>query len=99
MVAGGVLGDRFGIRRVLLIGLAAMLVSSLVAASATTLEVLVVGTIGLALSTAVVVPLSLAAVMGTFGQRVLPVAIAVPAMAGLLFEASGRGRGSRPPSW
>jgi DHA2 family multidrug resistance protein-like MFS transporter len=103
MVAGGVLGDRFGIRRTLLIGLGGMLVSSLVAASAVTFEVLVVGSIGLSLSTAVVVPLSLAGVMGTFGQRVLPVAIAIyltiqllaslaaPALSRLLFDAFGPG--------
>lgn len=103
MVAGGVLGDRFGIRRVLLIGLAGMLVSSLVAASASTFGALVVGSVGLSLSTAVVVPLSLAAVMGTFGQRVLPVAIALyltlqllaslaaPALSRVLFEGFGSG--------
>ncbi len=103
MVAGGVLGDRFGIRRVLLIGLVGMLVSSLVAASASTFGVLVVGSVGLSLSTAVVVPLSLAAVMGTFGQRVLPVAIALyltlqllaslaaPALSRVLFEELGPG--------
>jgi DHA2 family multidrug resistance protein-like MFS transporter len=38
--------------------------------------VLVVGGVGLAMSTAVVVPLSLAGVMYTFGQRVLPIAFA-----------------------
>lgn len=101
MVAGGVLGDRIGIRRVLLLGLAGMLVASLVSASATTLTVLVVGSVGLALCSAVVVPLSLAAVMGTFGRRVLPVAIALylavqllasllaPPLAQTLFDAAG----------
>jgi MFS family permease len=101
MVAGGVLGDLFGIRRVMLLGLAGMLVTSTIAASATTMPVLVAGSVGLALSSTVVVPLSLAAVMGTFGQRVLPVAIALylalqltasllaPAMAQALFDAAG----------
>jgi MFS family permease len=101
MVAGGVLGDLFGIRRVMLLGLAGMLVTSLIAAFATTLPVLVAGSVGLALCSAVVVPLSLAAVMGTFGQRVLPVAIALylalqlvasllaPPMAQALFDAAG----------
>lgn len=103
MVLGGVLGDRFGIRRVLLIGLGGMLASSLVAASASTLQVLVVGSVGLSLSTALVVPLSLAATMGTFGQRVLPVAIALyltiqllaslaaPGVSRLLFDGFGPG--------
>jgi MFS family permease len=101
MVAGGVLGDLFGIRRVLLLGLGGMLVTALVAASAASVPVLVAGSVGLALSSAVVVPLSLAAVMGTFGQRVLPVAIALylavqllasltaPPMARALFDAAG----------
>jgi MFS family permease len=101
MVAGGVLGDLFGIRRVMLLGLAGMLVTSLIAAFASTLPLLVVGSVGLALSSAVVVPLSLAAVLGTFGQRVLPVAIALylalqlvaallaPPMAQALFDAAG----------
>jgi MFS family permease len=101
MVAGGVLGDLFGIRRVMLFGLAGMLVTSLIAASATTQPVLVAGSVGLALCSAIVVPLSLAAVMGTFGQRVLPVAIGLylalqlvasllaPPMARALFDAGG----------
>jgi DHA2 family multidrug resistance protein-like MFS transporter len=103
MVAGGVLGDLFGIRRVLLIGLGGMLASSVVAAAAPSLEVLIVASIGLSLSTAVVVPLSLAGVMSTFGQRVLPVAIALylaiqllaslaaPALSRLLFDTLGPG--------
>ena len=90
MVAGGVLGDLFGIRRVLLVGLAGMLASSLIAASASTVAVLVAGSVGLA-------------VMGTFGQSVLPVAIALylttqllasllaPAMANAVFDAAGWG--------
>jgi MFS family permease len=101
MVAGGVLGDLFGIRRVMLLGLAGMLVTALTAAFATTLPLLVIGSVGLALCSAVVVPLSLAAVLGTFGQRVLPVAIALylalqlvasllaPPMAQALFDAAG----------
>lgn len=101
MVAGGVLGDRFGIRRVMLLALTGMLATSLIAATATTLPVLVAGSVGLALCSAVVVPLSLAAVMGTFGKRVLPVAIALylalqlvasllaPPMAQALFDAAG----------
>jgi DHA2 family multidrug resistance protein-like MFS transporter len=101
MVAGGVLGDRFGIRRVMLLGLAGMLATSLIAAFATTLPVLLVGSVGMALCSAVVVPLSLAAVMGTFGKRVLPVAIALylalqlvasllaPPTARALFDAGG----------
>jgi MFS family permease len=101
MVAGGVLGDLFGIRRMLLAGLAGMLATSLVSASASSLPVLVAGSVGLALCSAVVVPLSLAGVMGTFGQRVLPVAIALylalqilasllsPPMAQALFDTAG----------
>jgi MFS family permease len=101
MVAGGVLGDLFGIRRVMLLGLAGMLATALIAATATTFPVLLAGSVGLALCSAVVVPLSLAAVMGTFGQRVLPVAIALylalqlvasllaPPMAQALFDAAG----------
>jgi MFS family permease len=85
----------------MLLGLAGMLVTSLLAAFATTLPLLVVGSVGLALCSAVVVPLSLAAVLGTFGQRVLPVAIALylalqlmasllaPPMAQALFDAAG----------
>ena len=101
MVAGGVLGDLFGLRRVLLLGLAGMLVTSIVTAAAPTFGVLLIGHVGLSLFTAVVVPLSLAGVMRTFGQRVLPVAIAVyltiqllaalagPALAQLLFDRAG----------
>ena len=101
MVAGGVLGDLFGLRRVLLLGLAGMLATSVVTAAAPTFEVLLTSHVGLSLFTAVVVPLSLAGVMRTFGQRVLPLAIAVyltiqllaalagPALAQLLFDRAG----------
>lgn len=101
MVAAGVLGDLFGRRRVLLLGLGGMLLFSMLAATATTLPVLVVAGAGLSLATAVVVPLSLASVMVTFGQRVLPVAfalyltiqllasLAAPATAQLLYDLAG----------
>jgi MFS transporter, DHA2 family, multidrug resistance protein len=103
MVAGGVLGDMFGLRRVLSLGMVAMLGSALVMATAPSAVVLVIGSVGLSLSTAVVVPLSLAGVMQTFGRRVMPVAIALylsiqlvaallgPAMAQLLFDRFGFG--------
>ena len=103
MVAGGVLGDVYGIKRVLLIGLASLVISSLVTATASTFPMLVVGSVAMSLSTAVVVPLSLASVLRTFGQRVLPVAIALyltiqllasllaPALANFLFDGFGMG--------
>jgi MFS family permease len=89
MVAGGVLGDRFGLRRVLLLGLLGMLACSMITASAGTFPVLLVGHVGLTLFTAVVIPLSLASVMRSFGQRVMPVAIALYLTVQLLASLSG----------
>jgi MFS family permease len=103
MVAGGVLGDLYGFRRVLLLGLLGMLLCAVITATAGNYEVVVGGHIGLSLFTAVVVPLSLASVMRAFGPRVLPVAIAVfltiqllaslagPALAQAMFDRFGFG--------
>jgi DHA2 family multidrug resistance protein-like MFS transporter len=101
MVAAGVLGDRFGGRRVLIVGLLGLLVGTLIAATASTAPILVGGYVVVSLASALVIPLSLASVMTTFGQRVLPVAfalylsiqllasLAAPATANLLFDAGG----------
>jgi DHA2 family multidrug resistance protein-like MFS transporter len=101
MVAGGVLGDRFGHRRVMLIGLSGMLGAGLVVALAPSPAVLVVGHVTLSMFTAVVIPLSLAGVMITFGPAVRPVAIALylavqlsaalasPPLAQLTFDLGG----------
>lgn len=103
MVAGGVLGDLYGFRRVLLLGLLGMLACAGITATAGSYQVVVGGHIGLTLFTAVVVPLSLASVMRAFGPRVLPVAIAMfltiqllasligPALAQALFDRFGFG--------
>lgn len=89
MVAAGVLGDLYGYRRVLLLGLLGMLLCAGITASAQTLPVLVGGHVGLTLFTAVVVPLSLASVMRSFGQRVMPVAIALYLTVQLIASLSG----------
>ena len=89
MVAAGVLGDMYGSRRVLLLGLVAMLAFAGITAAAPTVPVLVGGHVGLTLSTAVVIPLSLASVMRSFGQRVMPVAIALYLTVQLLASLSG----------
>ena len=89
MVAAGVLGDLYGYRRVLLLGLLGMLVCAGVTAVAGTLPVLVGGHVGLTLFTAVVIPLSLASVMRSFGRRVMPVAIALYLTVQLLASLSG----------
>ena len=77
MVAGGVLGDRLGHRRILLIGLAGMLATALLVAFAPSYLILLGGHVGLSMFTAVVIPLSLAGVMVTFGSAVRPVAIGI----------------------
>ncbi|MFN8623587.1 MAG: MFS transporter [Chloroflexota bacterium] len=89
MAAGGVLGDLFGLRRVLLLGLGALIVTSAVTALAGSVPVLVGGHAGLSLATAIVMPLSLACLMRTFDQRVMPVAIAVYLMLQLLASLAG----------
>jgi MFS family permease len=101
MVAGGVLGDRFGHRRILLIGLAGMLGAGLVVGLAPSLPVLVSGHVALSMFTAVVIPLSLAGVMLTFSSAVRPVAIAIylavqlsaalvsPGLAQLMYDSGG----------
>lgn len=89
MAAGGVLGDLFGLRRVLLLGLAALIVSSVVTALAGSVPVLLGGHAGLSLASAIVMPLSLACLMRTFDQRVMPVAIAVYLMLQLLASLAG----------
>lgn len=89
MVAGGVLGDLYGLRRVLSLGLLGMLACAGVTAAAGTIPVLVVGHVGLTLFTAVVIPLSLASVMRSFGQRVMPVAIALYLTVQLLASLAG----------
>jgi DHA2 family multidrug resistance protein-like MFS transporter len=89
MVAAGVLGDRYGFRKVLLLGLVGMLACAGITAAAGVASVLVVGHVGLTLFTAVVIPLSLASVMRSFGQRVLPVAIALYLTVQLLASLSG----------
>lgn len=103
MVAGGVLGDLYGFRRVLLLGLLGMLVCAGITATAGSYQVVVGGHIGLSLFTAIVVPLSLASVMRAFGARVMPVAIALfltvqllaslagPALAQAMFDRFGFG--------
>lgn len=103
MVAAGVLGDRFGTRRVLLAGLLGLLGTTIVAATAATPDVLVAGYVGVSLASALVIPLSLASVMTTFGRRVLPVAfalyltiqllasLAAPSLARVLFDQAGLG--------
>ena len=101
MVLGGVLGDRFGTRRMLRLGLFGLFVSALVMAAAPSIVVIVAGSVGLSLFSAFVFPLSLAGVLRTFGQRVLPVGIAffltiqliatlaTPATSQLLFNSFG----------
>jgi DHA2 family multidrug resistance protein-like MFS transporter len=89
MAAGGVLGDLYGLRRVLLIGLAVLIVTSAVTALAGSVPVLLGGHAGLSLASAIVMPLSLACLMRTFDQRVMPVAIAVYLMLQLLASLAG----------
>lgn len=89
MAAGGVLGDLYGLRRVLSIGLAALIVTSAITALAGSVPVLLGGHAGLSLASAIVMPLSLACLMRTFEQRVMPVAIAVYLMLQLLASLAG----------
>lgn len=89
MAAGGVLGDLYGLRRVLLLGLAALIVTSSVTALAGSVPVLLVGHVGLSLASAIVMPLSLACLMRIFDHRVMPVAIAVYLMLQLLASLAG----------
>jgi DHA2 family multidrug resistance protein-like MFS transporter len=89
MAAGGVLGDLYGLRRVLLIGLLALIATSAVTALAGSVPVLLAGHAGLSLASAIVMPLSLACLMRTFDQRVMPVAIAVYLMLQLLASLAG----------
>ncbi len=77
MAAAGVLGDRFGLRRMLIIGLAGMVPFSIATALASDLPSLIVARAGVDIFTAIVLPLSLANVMITFNQRVLPIAVGV----------------------
>jgi MFS transporter, DHA2 family, multidrug resistance protein len=77
MVIGGVLGDMIGMRRVLLVALWGMLGMSLLVALAPSLTFLVPAHVGLTLFGAVAYPLSLGAVMRTFGQRLMPIALGI----------------------
>ena len=101
MVLGGVLGDRFGTRRVLTIGLIGLFGAALLMALGPSWLAIIVGSVGLSLFSAFVFPLSLAGVLRTFDQRVLPVGIALflsiqltatlitPALSQWLFDAFG----------
>jgi MFS transporter, DHA2 family, multidrug resistance protein len=77
MAAAGVAGDRYGLRRLLVIGLAGMVPFSILVAVAQDWPTFFVGRAGVDVFTAIVIPLSLANVMITFSPRVLPIAIGI----------------------
>lgn len=71
LVTGGRLGDRFGRRRLLMLGMASFLLTSLLCAAATTGAMLVTGRVAQGMSAALMAPQVLATIQSTFtgGER------------------------------
>src|SRR3954451_6272338 len=65
LLLAGALADRFGRRRVLMIGLAVMFGSSILCASATSIDWLIAGRVAQGIGAALVTPISLALLNGT----------------------------------
>ncbi|RJL23922.1 MFS transporter [Bailinhaonella thermotolerans] len=99
MIVGGRLGDRFGCRRLFLIGLAGFTLCSLTAATATTSFVLVASRAGQGVFGGLLIPQgfillmrvipreSMGTVSGLFGPLIAVSSISGPVVAGLLIEA------------
>src|SRR4051794_3697468 len=68
LLVAGALADRFGRRRVLMVGLGVIMVSSVLCASASSTEVLIAGRTAQGIGAALVVPTSLALLNGTLRQ-------------------------------
>ncbi|ONK10099.1 MFS transporter [Streptomyces sp. MP131-18] len=81
MLPAGMLGDRYGRRRMLVIGLGALLVGSLVGTLVDSAEMLIVARTIMGLGAALVVPLALSVVPTLFTPAERPKAIAVLAAA------------------
>jgi EmrB/QacA subfamily drug resistance transporter len=69
MLPAGWLGDRFGRRRVLLVGLVAFGLTSVVAAGADDVSSLVLARVGMGLAAALVLPIAMAVVPSLFDER------------------------------
>ena len=81
MLPAGLLGDRFGRKRVLLVGLGVFAVASVVCALADSVGGLIVGRVALGAAAAMVMPLSIATVAVLFGPQDRPRAVAAITMA------------------
>ncbi|KQR96539.1 MFS transporter [Williamsia sp. Leaf354] len=68
LITGGHLGDRFGRRRALLVGVAGFAVVSVIAAESTSLWMLIASRVGLGVFAALVFPATLALVTGIFAD-------------------------------
>ncbi|UFS93928.1 MFS transporter [Nocardia huaxiensis] len=106
LLTGGRLGDMFGRKRVLLIGLTGFLVASILCGLATTIELLLIGRVAQGLFAAVMVPQCFGLIRDLFGREfgkayaafgpLIGVAtIAGPIVAGLLVDADLLGTGWR----
>src|SRR3954447_19329506 len=89
LVPSGRMADRFGRRRVFLIGLVAFTLASVLCAFAPTAGLLVVFRVVQALGAAALVPASLAIVLSVFPPARVPVAVAVWGAVGALAAAVG----------
>src|SRR3954467_7157742 len=89
LVPAGRMADRFGRRRVFLIGLVAFTLASVLCAFAPTAGLLVVFRVVQALGAAALVPASLAVVLSVFPPARVPIAVAVWGAVGALAAAVG----------
>ncbi len=87
LMLGGALGDRFGRRRVLMIGIAVFGLSSLLCAAVPTLEALIVGRAGQGIGGALLLPNSLALLNGAFSGEARGRAVGTWAAAGAISGA------------
>ncbi len=76
MLPAGLVGDRYGRKRVLLVGLGLFAVASVICAQAGSVGGLIVGRVALGVAAAMVMPLSIATVAVLFGPRDRPRAVA-----------------------
>ncbi|QKE82644.1 DHA2 family efflux MFS transporter permease subunit [Arthrobacter sp. NEB 688] len=94
LVPAGRMADRFGRRRVFLVGLVAFTLASVLCALAPSAGLLVVLRVVQALGAAALVPASLALVLSVFPPARVPVAVAVWGASGALAAAAGPALGA-----
>src|ERR1700682_4016334 len=83
LLPGGVLGDRYGRKRLLLVGLAIFGVSSVIASQTTTAPALIAMRALMGVGGALIVPLSLSILPSMFTPEERPRAVSVPAAGGV----------------